>query len=481
MVESISVLMLDDDRLALRHIEKLVDWQALGYAQPVMCTSIDEARRTCARQRFQVFLLDIEVPGGNGLDFAQEVKARQPEAYVIMLTSYREFQYARSAVSLGAFDYHIKHELTGEKLSEQLTCIRSQLEDRWASSQSMRETVFSMLLSEEPQNLDKLCPMLALEGRVFTLFHIHKPVTWPRAAVDKACLRDAEAAVRRTGALICCDETGLWVLVSADNRLALRDVNATVETLLGSVQLSVSISEMLSAPEQVPLWRRCCLREEAERFVKGEPYNVQRVPIGFVDDGNEEDDPNPLLRAWAVQDIGGVRRELARWSATVARHRQPIEALERLAEHLRQNCGIAPPEEPFSSLRAVTRWLEQELCAAWDTRAELSDISVHTRQMIQYLREHPAASMAELSQEMGMSEGYLRMVFKKDMRQTIADYMLARRMEQAKYLLRVRKMRVYDVARMLHYQSAQYFSHVFRKYTGMAPAAYAQAKGEDSP
>ena len=67
------------------------------------------------RERPQVMILDIEMPGINGLQAAQEIRKQDKACSIIFLTAFDEFSYAKAAISVHALDYLLKpcdeHEL----------------------------------------------------------------------------------------------------------------------------------------------------------------------------------------------------------------------------------------------------------------------------------------------------------------------------------------------------------------------------------
>ncbi|MCG7409598.1 AraC family transcriptional regulator [Paenibacillus sp. ACRRX] len=65
-------------------------------------------------------------------------------------------------------------------------------------------------------------------------------------------------------------------------------------------------------------------------------------------------------------------------------------------------------------------------------------------------------------------------MFKRLTGQTPIDYMTALRIEQAKELLTVSTMRVWEVAHQVGYMDEQYFSRRFRRITGLTPSQYSQ-------
>ena len=67
-------------------------------------TAVDAATLWAA----DVALMDIEMPGINGIDAAKQIIAQRPECKIIFITAYSLFTYAHEAVKLGACDYILK-------------------------------------------------------------------------------------------------------------------------------------------------------------------------------------------------------------------------------------------------------------------------------------------------------------------------------------------------------------------------------------
>jgi response regulator RpfG family c-di-GMP phosphodiesterase len=58
-----------------------------------------------AQNPVDLVVLDIKMPGMDGITALQEIKKRHPETEVVLLTAYGTLETARSAIRLGAFDY----------------------------------------------------------------------------------------------------------------------------------------------------------------------------------------------------------------------------------------------------------------------------------------------------------------------------------------------------------------------------------------
>ena len=78
----------------------------------------------------------------------------------------------------------------------------------------------------------------------------------------------------------------------------------------------------------------------------------------------------------------------------------------------------------------------------------------------------------ELAGQLGYSYTYLAHVFKERTGMTIGAYIISKKMEEAKWLLRTGRLSVSQLATRLRYQSVQSFSNGFKKAVGISPAEY---------
>lgn len=70
--------------------------------------SASEAFSILEKNRFEIIISDVRLPDKEGLEILREVKSREPQSEVIMMTSYAEIKMAVNAMKEGAFDYIAK-------------------------------------------------------------------------------------------------------------------------------------------------------------------------------------------------------------------------------------------------------------------------------------------------------------------------------------------------------------------------------------
>lgn len=81
-------------------------------------------------------------------------------------------------------------------------------------------------------------------------------------------------------------------------------------------------------------------------------------------------------------------------------------------------------------------------------------------------------SLKNLSEELNVNASYLSTVFKKEMGQTVTEYINQRRVKIAILYLNTSSMQIQDIAFRVGICDVNYFSKVFKKITGMTPTKY---------
>lgn len=109
----------------------------------------------------------------------------------------------------------------------------------------------------------------------------------------------------------------------------------------------------------------------------------------------------------------------------------------------------------------------------------------HSQQLepvLGYLTENltnPDLELKELSQMAGVSDAYLRRLFKKHCGLAPAAYVVYHRMELAKKLLTGGQLPICQVAAAVGYRDSLYFSRLFHKQVGLSPTRYRRQHMED--
>ena len=98
-------VLIVDDELSVRESLRLI---LKSSTEPVVVSSGESALEALAREPFDVILLDILMPGMDGLEALERIRQQTPLPQVIMLTATKTVKTAVRAMKLGAFDYITK-------------------------------------------------------------------------------------------------------------------------------------------------------------------------------------------------------------------------------------------------------------------------------------------------------------------------------------------------------------------------------------
>ena len=99
------VLLVDDEVEFVQTVTKRLQRKKLSIRG---VHSGDDALRHLAENPTDVVVLDMKMPGMDGIETLREIKARQPLVEVIMLTGHASVEAAIDGMELGAFDYLMK-------------------------------------------------------------------------------------------------------------------------------------------------------------------------------------------------------------------------------------------------------------------------------------------------------------------------------------------------------------------------------------
>ena len=107
------VLVVDDEPVV-----RMAYTRSLGAEfEPHTVSDGEEALRAMERTPADIVLLDLRLPGAQGLEVLEAMKRKWPETEVVVITGYPSVDSAKQAVRLGAADYLAKPVGTDEVMS----------------------------------------------------------------------------------------------------------------------------------------------------------------------------------------------------------------------------------------------------------------------------------------------------------------------------------------------------------------------------
>ncbi len=135
MNDKANILIVDDEEVVRRsHLRSLSSAGCDAQA------AVDgkEALRVMEQQPFDVILLDLRMPGLDGMDVLKTIKERWPDSEVVVITGYPTIESAKESVRLGAFNYLAKPvgpddviKAANDAMTQKRWALRSDSEITW--------------------------------------------------------------------------------------------------------------------------------------------------------------------------------------------------------------------------------------------------------------------------------------------------------------------------------------------------------------
>ncbi len=161
-----NILIVDDEPLELEQLEFLIHlhfptWKIHKALYGTEAIELTESM--LEKDSFQLALMDIKLPGRNGLEVATKMKALMPDLEIIIISAFQNFDYAKQSIHLKVLDYLVKPVIESELVEVLQTFLKTRPE-----YESYTEVVRSVIQVVKEQYKEPLRLSLIAES-----FHIN--------------------------------------------------------------------------------------------------------------------------------------------------------------------------------------------------------------------------------------------------------------------------------------------------------------------
>lgn len=138
-------LVVDDHPIVRKGICQILN-DISGNVRIAEASDAKEAIKEIRSRKFDVILLDINMPGRSGLDLLEDIKSIHPDIKILIVSMYPEEQYAIRALKSGASGYLTKESASNELLA----AVEKVLQGGRYITQSIAERIFDVIDQQGP-------------------------------------------------------------------------------------------------------------------------------------------------------------------------------------------------------------------------------------------------------------------------------------------------------------------------------------------
>lgn len=138
-------LVVDDHPIVRRGICQILN-DISGNVRIAEASDAKEAIKEITSKKFDVVLLDINMPGRSGLDLLEDIRSINPDIKILIVSMYPEEQYAIRALKTGASGYLTKESASNELLA----AVEKVLQGGRYITQSIAERIFDVIDQKGP-------------------------------------------------------------------------------------------------------------------------------------------------------------------------------------------------------------------------------------------------------------------------------------------------------------------------------------------
>ncbi|MFD1739724.1 response regulator [Bacillus salitolerans] len=500
----IKLLLVDDEQIEREGMQAILE---RSFSTVIIQQASNGQMAVEIANEFQpeLVLMDIKMPGMNGLEAVERISARHPSTHFIMVTAFDSFEYMRHAIKLGVKDYILKPSKPSDivvtvgrilnKIEEEKQFFEKE-KLRLQKTLAVIETdVVTQLLYDHVHevHVDMLIEMLEIpysnemfimlvvlpgsekvyhssikekvraskSGWVGPLYNCQLPIVVFRDTTQ-SFRSQAMRLAREILSLAKVDFGEEWFIGIGSECTSWEGIRQSYHhALMSSMDTGIPAKFHFYSDDVTPHTRnQDPLKKHREKefsdLIRRGEWEQIRVHLMNITQFFENENGNILYTQqrllevlWLISRVFmemGIETQTPMYTYQISDYRQLQPATDQLLDRM-----IKSYEEHFSKLEADT---------------------IH--QLKQYIIEHSQhdISLDTLAKRVGLSPIYISKMFKEKLGINYIDFLTECRMEKAKKLLSDPRKSIKEITFEVGYHDPNYFSKVFKKVNSFSPKEY---------
>ena len=410
----IKLLIADDEPLVLVGLQTMLDWEEHGIEICGTVRNGGAAMDLIEQKSPDIVITDIRMPVLSGLELMENCREKYGRIPLfIILTSVEDYQHVRQAMSGQAVDYLVKLELTPEILAQSII----KAKDILYSLGRLRSEI-----TAERHEIQSLYDRFFM-GLFSNSFKDESYFEQQRAQLDIDFSFDSY--------IVCCCELD----------------SPGAETASTEHLMNLYASTTRMAKEIIAQYMTCHITS----------VDLRHFVITFCFSENEIEDCQQLLQSILEQAIRLVKNYF----------------------NVSLDCTLGPvvssPMSISDSYNAAHKALEDpnRMCPIHFYQSDRKKSHV-VEQVQEYIKQNldKQLTLKQVADVFGYSPKYISLLFAKHADHSFIEYINEEKIVRAKEMLLANNAKIYEISDRLGFESAFYFSKVFKKHTGLSPREF---------
>lgn len=528
------IMLADDEGIVIDSLKFIIEKE---FGDKCMVESAKTGRSVielAERFRPDIAIMDIQMPGINGIDAMKEIRSFSKDMIFIVMSAYDKFDYAQEAINLGVLEY-ITKPMNRDKITGVLRRAMSMIdEERTKRSNDLMikeklETVVPIIengliynilfqehFEEDVENFKSLLGIKEEYGYMIAfVFGDEQQGNHMTNAVGTSVkvqnhYREVREMAREYFPGIMGSVMGNKIAMLVPCRQQKMEYNERIELIERARELVRKMRKRLDVSFRIGIGAIKGLLKQLESYNEalnalvnstGTVAHVDDLPLACVYEENYPIDlEKQLFDAVAKGDSKLALEKAGRFFEWMEETYPDslmdirLKTLEFVlwSEHLAYESGgmsyrfkaredWLPMLMQMPGLKEIKSWFVDKIAAASRnvaTKREEKSVSL-VEKAKSYINENfqKDLSLDEISREYDISPYYFSKIFKDETGENFIEYLTGVRMEKAKQLLLNKELSMKEICSMVGYADPNYFSRSFKKNVGVTPTEYREGKG----
>lgn len=531
------VLLVDDELIILSGLKSLIDWESIGCYLTDPASNGQEAVDIIKSESPDIVICDIGMPVFDGLEVLRRANTLSQSPVFIMLTNYEDFHMAQKALKYKAVDYLTKTNLKPEVLISSIETAKTELlKRRNVSKVEFLEDFMSQnhtqvlqsnlhtILNSSPEDKESLAQEFKLcnEANVFnSYFIVNIYINTPDIIdINLFSLEEKNRIVEHAKdilskiaknffsdyLLLSEDKNFLRLLVyNADelNKAYIKQFhNKVLSASKNMLETSVDmiLTNIFNTNKDIYL-----LTEQLEELSNFYFYNAS--PILFHDEidkmithGHFElsNVINPLNVALVTHNSDSIkdifktfkdliittkpsREDVVNYCIQIYNYTlatlQSMDNKEAFSQSFSNSSNTVKEVMSLHTFNDIALWVNNlEVTITNYNLLATTQGSSLIESAIDFIHTNIDSKLTlnSVADSLNITPSYFSSLFKKEVNRNFIDYVNELKIKKACLLIKENKHLIYEIAYMIGFDNAYYFSKIFKKYKNMTPTEYAQ-------